>query len=228
MPAPGTINLVANNGLYCTGALLPEFESLVINRPGAGIIGIAVGFGGQYLVKDLISGFFILLENQYRVGDVVCFGDKAIISASPKMITWCEEKLLNRDAAWLFEYSKLRGIDKKLNEFGHEIADIHHYYLPNTDVPLIEPNISVKWYETEEILQEYKSIREQGNVISYCEVSSYAIGVGIPVFNSKGQIKACVAVSFTRLSTKKGDMKKIEDIINILNLYSKEFSKYIP
>jgi len=43
---------------------------------GAGIIGIAIGFGGQYLVKDLITGFFILLENQYRVGDVVCFGER--------------------------------------------------------------------------------------------------------------------------------------------------------
>ncbi len=37
----------------------------------AGIVGIAVGFGGQYLVKDIISGLFIILENQYRVGDIV-------------------------------------------------------------------------------------------------------------------------------------------------------------
>lgn len=39
----------------------------------AGIIGLAVGFGGQYLIRDIISGFFIILENQYRVGDVVNF-----------------------------------------------------------------------------------------------------------------------------------------------------------
>lgn len=37
---------------------------------GAGIIGLAVGFGAQNLVRDVISGFFILLENQVRVGDV--------------------------------------------------------------------------------------------------------------------------------------------------------------
>jgi small conductance mechanosensitive channel len=37
---------------------------------GAGIIGVAVGFGAQNLVRDLISGFFIILENQVRVGDV--------------------------------------------------------------------------------------------------------------------------------------------------------------
>ena len=38
---------------------------------GFGIAGIAVGFGAQYLVRDLIAGIFILAENQYRTGDVV-------------------------------------------------------------------------------------------------------------------------------------------------------------
>ena len=37
----------------------------------AGIVGVAIGFGGQYLVRDLISGFFIIFENQYRIGDVI-------------------------------------------------------------------------------------------------------------------------------------------------------------
>ncbi len=40
---------------------------------GAGIVGLALGFGGQYLIRDLISGLFIILENQYRIGDVVSF-----------------------------------------------------------------------------------------------------------------------------------------------------------
>jgi small conductance mechanosensitive channel len=38
---------------------------------GAGILGRAVSFGAQSLVKDVISGFFILLENQFAVGDIV-------------------------------------------------------------------------------------------------------------------------------------------------------------
>jgi len=37
----------------------------------ASIIGVAVGFGAQTLIKDFLSGLFIILENQYRVGDVV-------------------------------------------------------------------------------------------------------------------------------------------------------------
>jgi moderate conductance mechanosensitive channel len=42
---------------------------------GFGIAGIAIGFGAQYLIRDLIAGIFIILENQYRVGDVVKVAD---------------------------------------------------------------------------------------------------------------------------------------------------------
>jgi len=44
---------------------------------GFGIAGIAVGFGAQYLIRDLIAGIFILIENQYRVGDVAKIADIA-------------------------------------------------------------------------------------------------------------------------------------------------------
>ncbi|HOA63466.1 MAG: mechanosensitive ion channel family protein [Acholeplasmataceae bacterium] len=38
---------------------------------GAGILGLAIGFGAQDLVKDLVSGFFIILDNYYDVGDII-------------------------------------------------------------------------------------------------------------------------------------------------------------
>jgi small conductance mechanosensitive channel len=38
---------------------------------GAGVVGFAIGFGAQNLIKDFIAGIFIVLENQYRVGDIV-------------------------------------------------------------------------------------------------------------------------------------------------------------
>ena len=41
---------------------------------GAGVIGLAVGFGAQYVIRDFFTGLFIILENQYRVGDVICIG----------------------------------------------------------------------------------------------------------------------------------------------------------
>ncbi|NQW21872.1 MAG: trehalose-phosphatase [SAR202 cluster bacterium] len=43
---------------------------------GVGIVGIALGFGAQHLVRDMITGVFILLEDHYRVGDVASVGGK--------------------------------------------------------------------------------------------------------------------------------------------------------
>jgi small-conductance mechanosensitive channel len=42
---------------------------------GAGIVGVALGFGAQSLVRDVIGGFFLILENQIRVGDVVAINN---------------------------------------------------------------------------------------------------------------------------------------------------------
>ncbi|MFC1789685.1 mechanosensitive ion channel family protein [Patescibacteria group bacterium] len=39
---------------------------------GAGILGVAVGFGAQYMIRDFLAGLFIIWENQYRVGDIIC------------------------------------------------------------------------------------------------------------------------------------------------------------
>ena len=50
--------------LFGTINLAPLFAS-------AGIIGVAIGFGSQSLVKDFLSGIFIISENQYRVGDII-------------------------------------------------------------------------------------------------------------------------------------------------------------
>ncbi len=56
--------------------VLPEFGIEVGPiLAGAGILGVALGFGAQYMIRDFLAGLFIILENQYRVGDVVCLDD---------------------------------------------------------------------------------------------------------------------------------------------------------
>jgi small conductance mechanosensitive channel len=61
----------------CVAAMMVLAELGVDLKPilaAAGIGGLAIGFGAQSVVKDVISGFFLLLENQVRVGDVVSIG----------------------------------------------------------------------------------------------------------------------------------------------------------
>jgi small conductance mechanosensitive channel len=65
---------VARIVIFFMGVMMILSEMGIDLKPvlaAAGLGGLAVGFGAQSLVKDLISGFFILLENSIRVGDVV-------------------------------------------------------------------------------------------------------------------------------------------------------------
>lgn len=69
----GIISTTVTVVIYLAAAMMIITECGVNIGPllaGAGIAGVAIGFGAQSLVKDVISGFFLLMENQIRVGDV--------------------------------------------------------------------------------------------------------------------------------------------------------------
>jgi small conductance mechanosensitive channel len=69
---------VASFAIYGTACVLVVGEFGVNLTPivaSAGVIGVAVGFGAQNLVKDFLSGIFMMLEDQYGVGDVVNLGE---------------------------------------------------------------------------------------------------------------------------------------------------------
>jgi moderate conductance mechanosensitive channel len=75
----GSVLRSAANILIGTTAVLMVLAELGLNigpfLASAGIAGVALGFGAQSLVKDFLSGTFMLLEDQYGVGDVVDFGE---------------------------------------------------------------------------------------------------------------------------------------------------------
>jgi len=70
----GIIGAIIRGAIWIIAAMMLLSELGVNIAPmlaGAGIIGAALGFGGQSMVKDYLAGIFIISENQYRVGDVV-------------------------------------------------------------------------------------------------------------------------------------------------------------
>ena len=85
----------------------------------------------------------------------------------------------------------------------------------------IGPNTLI---EKEEILEEYKKIRENGFVLSDEEKGPHISGVGVPIFNKKGEVDSCIAMSFI-----KGEdyEKKVEKYLMILSDGAKELSKYM-
>lgn len=97
----------------------------------AGIVGLAVGFGAQHLVQDVISGFFILLEDQLRVGDVVQIADKGGLVEKVNL-----RMTILRDLAGNVHYIRNGKIDIVTNmtkEYSRYVFDIGVAYRENVD-----------------------------------------------------------------------------------------------
>lgn len=98
---------------------------------GAGIIGLAVGFGAQELVRDFISGFFMLLENQLRVGDIVKINDTRGVVEGIELRT-----ITLRDVSGtvhIFQNGKINSLSNMTKEWSGAVFDIGVAYKENTD-----------------------------------------------------------------------------------------------
>jgi len=97
----------------------------------AGIVGLAIGFGAQELVRDFISGFFILLENQIREGDV------AIINGTGGLVEKVELRTTTlRDfsgVVHVFQNGKINTLSNMTKEWSAMVFDIGVAYKENTD-----------------------------------------------------------------------------------------------
>lgn len=97
----------------------------------AGIVGLAVGFGAQNLVRDIISGFFVILENQIRVGDV------AIVNGTGGLV----EKINFRTTVLrdlggvvhIFPNGAISTLSNLTNDWSAYVFDIGVAYKENTD-----------------------------------------------------------------------------------------------
>ncbi|MFP4472534.1 MAG: mechanosensitive ion channel family protein [Candidatus Omnitrophota bacterium] len=97
----------------------------------AGVLGLAVGFGAQKLIEDVISGFFILLEDQIRVGDVVQISDKGglVEKVNIRMVTL-------RDLAGNVHYVRngiIGVVTNMTKEFSYYVFDIGVAYREDVD-----------------------------------------------------------------------------------------------
>jgi small conductance mechanosensitive channel len=98
---------------------------------GAGILGVAIGFGGQYLVRDIISGFFIIFENQYRIGDVVTIGG---ISGGVEDITLRMTTLRDLDGTVHYiPHGEIKTVSNQTKQFSKINVNIGVSYDSNID-----------------------------------------------------------------------------------------------
>ena len=97
----------------------------------AGVVGIAVGFGAQSLVKDVFAGFFLLIENQIRVGDVVEIAGK---SGVVEQLSLRRTKLRSYDGSVHYISNGLiTTVTNMSTEFAFAVVDIGVSYREDID-----------------------------------------------------------------------------------------------
>jgi small-conductance mechanosensitive channel len=122
-------------GLLWFVVVLIAFSQIGVNIgpivAGAGVVGLAVGFGAQHLVRDLVSGFFILLENQIRVGDIAVINGR---TGSVEGITF--RTVVLRDQAGMvhvFPNGTINTLANATLDWSAEVLDVTLPYWVDTD-----------------------------------------------------------------------------------------------
>ena len=98
---------------------------------GAGIAGLAIGFGAQNLVRDVISGFFLILEDQVRIGDLARINGVAGIVEQINLRT-----IVLRDgegAVQVFPNGTITALANLSKQFSYAIVDVRAAYSENID-----------------------------------------------------------------------------------------------
>jgi small conductance mechanosensitive channel len=98
---------------------------------GAGILGLAFGFGGQYLIRDIINGLFILIEDQYRINDVVKIGDHGGLVESINLRMTRLRDLEGR--AIYIPNGEIKTVINFTKDFSHAVLSIGIAYKENID-----------------------------------------------------------------------------------------------
>jgi small conductance mechanosensitive channel len=109
-----------------TVALLMVLEELGLDLApllaSAGIVGIALGFGAQYLVRDVISGLFMIIEDQYGVGDTVDLGEASgVVEAVGLRVTTVRDV---RGVVWYVRNGEVIRVGNKSQGWARVVVDL--------------------------------------------------------------------------------------------------------
>ena len=114
---------------------------------GASVVGVAIGFGAQTLVKDFIAGISNLAEDQYGVGDVIDVGEAVGVVES---VTLKSTRIRSLDGTlWHIPNGAIERVANKSQEWSRMVLDVSVAY--KSDLKYVERTIA-------EILQEYATL----------------------------------------------------------------------
>jgi len=150
---------------------------------GAGIAGIAIGLGAQALVKDVLSGFFILLEDQFGVGDFIeAAGLSGTVERMSLRATWL--RAIN-GTLHVIPNGEIRTASNRNRDWARVIIDVRIPY--DEDIDRAEELLGTL---TKKIVEEkaYASIMQsEPSVLSVAELAESWVTLKILLMTSAGQ-----------------------------------------
>ncbi len=128
----GILKSVVSVLVYATALVMVLSEVGVDLAPllaGAGVVGVALGFGAQSLVADFLSGIFILLEDQYGVGDEVTFNPKSTggvtVTGTVEALSLRNTRLRALDGTvWHVPNGEMRALGNQSQHWSRAVLDI--------------------------------------------------------------------------------------------------------
>lgn len=137
-PRLQTLLPLARNALLiavCAVAAITVLAEIGVNigplLAGAGVVGIAIGFGAQALVKDIITGAFMLFEDQFSIGDWIDTGSK---SGGVESISIRTVRLRDLDGyVHTVPFGEITALTNMMRDFGFAVIDVGVAYKENTD-----------------------------------------------------------------------------------------------
>jgi moderate conductance mechanosensitive channel len=105
--------------LMCLGELDVNLGPLIA---GAGIAGLAIGFGAQSLVRDFLAGMFIVLEDQYGVGDDINLGEASgSVEKVTLRTTWLRD---DRGTLWVVPNGEIKRVANRSQRWARALLDL--------------------------------------------------------------------------------------------------------
>ena len=115
--------------IYSTAVLVGLGEFQINLGPliaGAGVVGIAIGFGAQTVVRDFLSGIFMLIEDQYGSGDIIDFGDATGVVEAVSLRTTRVRDV--EGTVWFVPNGEIKRIGNKSQLWSRAVMDIEVAY----------------------------------------------------------------------------------------------------
>jgi len=137
--------------LMCLGEVGIDLAPLLA---GAGVLGVAIGFGSQSLVRDFLSGMFILIEDQFGVGDIVDLGEA---SGTVEAVSLRTTRLRAVDGTvWHMPNGEIRRVGNMSQHWSRALLDVEVAY--DTDLEharrVIKRVADELWREDSSVLDE--------------------------------------------------------------------------